>query len=134
MRFGIRVRRAYLRAHALRWLVHWGGTTPLCAALEDPLRPAGVTNRSDPPAYVLGMSAACVTFMVYFFRSRLIALAPTVNTTEHRQEGASMVSPDVLLSSPRMTGARIKRMEDPKLITGGGTYVDDLKFVGLLHM
>lgn len=31
-------------------------------------------------------------------------------------------------------GASIKRREDPRLITGRGTYVDDIKLVGMLHM
>ncbi|HXM18760.1 MAG TPA: molybdopterin cofactor-binding domain-containing protein [Candidatus Tumulicola sp.] len=32
-----------------------------------------------------------------------------------------------------MVGARIKRREDPRLITGRATYVDDVKLVGMLH-
>ena len=31
-------------------------------------------------------------------------------------------------------GASIKRREDPRLITGRGTYVDDIKMVGMLHI
>ena len=31
-------------------------------------------------------------------------------------------------------GASIKRREDPRLITGKGNYVDDIKLVGMLHM
>lgn len=31
-------------------------------------------------------------------------------------------------------GASMKRREDPRLITGRGTYVDDIKLVGMLHM
>ena len=31
-------------------------------------------------------------------------------------------------------GSSIKRREDPKLITGQGTYVDDIKLVGMLHI
>src|SRR5690625_2422097 len=33
----------------------------------------------------------------------------------------------------KMVGQRIKRKEDPKLITGNGTYLDDMKIPGLLH-
>ncbi len=33
-----------------------------------------------------------------------------------------------------MVGAPIKRREDPRLITGQATYVDDIKLVGMLHM
>lgn len=31
-------------------------------------------------------------------------------------------------------GARVKRIEDPRLITGRGTFVDDLTFPGLRHV
>src|SRR2546425_12784439 len=31
-------------------------------------------------------------------------------------------------------GARVKRREDPRLITGTATYVDDLQLPGLLHV
>src|SRR6266705_5169191 len=33
-----------------------------------------------------------------------------------------------------MLGASIKRREDPRLITGQSTYVDDIKLHGMLHM
>lgn len=33
----------------------------------------------------------------------------------------------------RILGARIKRREDPRLISGTAVYVDDLNFIGLLH-
>jgi aerobic carbon-monoxide dehydrogenase large subunit len=33
-----------------------------------------------------------------------------------------------------MVGAPVKRREDPRLITGQATYVDDIKLVGMLHM
>ncbi len=35
---------------------------------------------------------------------------------------------------PKLVGERIKRREDPRLITGHATYVDDLKLPGLLHL
>ncbi len=35
---------------------------------------------------------------------------------------------------PKFVGERIKRREDPRLITGQATYVDDLKLVGMLSM
>ena len=35
--------------------------------------------------------------------------------------------------SDRAVGARVRRMEDPRLLTGRGRYVDDLAFPGLLH-
>ena len=34
----------------------------------------------------------------------------------------------------RMMGARVKRKEDPRLITGSSTYVDDLRLQGLGHL
>src|SRR2546426_5058001 len=33
-----------------------------------------------------------------------------------------------------MVGAPVKRREDPRLITGQATYVDDIKLPGMLHM
>ena len=35
---------------------------------------------------------------------------------------------------PKLVGARVKRREDPRLIQGQATYVDDLKLVGMRHM
>ena len=34
----------------------------------------------------------------------------------------------------RMMGARVRRKEDPRLITGKGTYVDDVRLPGTLHL
>ncbi|MBI2764722.1 MAG: molybdopterin-dependent oxidoreductase [Chloroflexi bacterium] len=34
---------------------------------------------------------------------------------------------------PKLMGARVKRKEDPRLIQGRGTYVDDVKLPGMLH-
>jgi carbon-monoxide dehydrogenase large subunit len=34
----------------------------------------------------------------------------------------------------KMVGARVKRVEDPRLITGQSTYVDDLRMVDMLYM
>jgi aerobic carbon-monoxide dehydrogenase large subunit len=36
--------------------------------------------------------------------------------------------------TPKMVGSRIKRREDPRLIQGNATYVDDIKLPGMLHM
>src|SRR5260370_23094298 len=33
-----------------------------------------------------------------------------------------------------MLGSPVKRREDPRLITGQATYVDDIKLLGMLHM
>src|SRR5207247_10262699 len=33
-----------------------------------------------------------------------------------------------------MLGSPIKRREDPRLLTGQATYVDDIKLYGMLHM
>ncbi len=35
---------------------------------------------------------------------------------------------------PKLVGERVKRREDPRLIQGRGTYVDDVKLPGMLHM
>ena len=35
---------------------------------------------------------------------------------------------------PKLVGSRVKRREDPRLIQGRGTYVDDVKIVGLQHV
>ena len=34
----------------------------------------------------------------------------------------------------RYVGATVRRKEDPRLITGSSTYVDDVKLPGLLHV
>src|SRR5260370_42255904 len=34
----------------------------------------------------------------------------------------------------RLVGARVKRKEDPRLITGNGSYVDDIQSRGVLHV
>ena len=31
-------------------------------------------------------------------------------------------------------GSSVRRREDPRLITGQGNYVDDIKLVGMLHL
>src|SRR4249919_717822 len=35
---------------------------------------------------------------------------------------------------PKLVGQRVKRREDPRLIQGRGTYVDDIKLPGMLHL
>jgi carbon-monoxide dehydrogenase large subunit len=35
---------------------------------------------------------------------------------------------------PKLIGARVKRVEDPRLLTGQGTYVDDLRRASMLHV
>src|ERR1041385_4608548 len=35
---------------------------------------------------------------------------------------------------PKLVGQRVKRREDPRLIQGGGTYVDDVKIAGMQHV
>src|SRR5689334_18974001 len=37
------------------------------------------------------------------------------------------------LAAERYTGASIKRSEDPRILTGAGRYVDDIKLPGMLH-
>ena len=33
----------------------------------------------------------------------------------------------------KLFGARIKRIEDPALLTGQGRFVDDMRFPGMVH-
>src|SRR3954468_24497973 len=35
---------------------------------------------------------------------------------------------------PKLVGQRVKRREDPRLIQGRATYVDDIALVGMLHL
>jgi len=37
------------------------------------------------------------------------------------------------ISAPRYTGTSVKRSEDPRILTGAGRYVDDIKLPGMLH-
>ncbi|MBO0831161.1 MAG: carbon monoxide dehydrogenase, partial [Actinobacteria bacterium] len=37
------------------------------------------------------------------------------------------------IMAERYTGASIKRSEDPRILTGAGRYVDDIKLPGMLH-
>ena len=41
---------------------------------------------------------------------------------------------DEFATRPKIVGARIKRTEDPRLLTGNGSYVDDRKAPGMLHV
>jgi carbon-monoxide dehydrogenase large subunit len=40
----------------------------------------------------------------------------------------------IAMKTPRMMGQPIKRREDPRLITGGGRYIDDIQLPGMLHL
>jgi carbon-monoxide dehydrogenase large subunit len=37
-------------------------------------------------------------------------------------------------TAPDVLGASIKRVEDPRFITGAGNYVDDIKLASMAHM
>src|SRR6516165_8160818 len=37
------------------------------------------------------------------------------------------------ITAERYTGASVKRSEDPRILTGTGRYVDDIKLPGMLH-
>jgi carbon-monoxide dehydrogenase large subunit len=50
-----------------------------------------------------------------------------------RQRGVADGS-NGLAARPKIIGARIKRTEDPRLLTGRGAYTDDRKVPGLLHV
>ena len=34
---------------------------------------------------------------------------------------------------PGLVGARVRRVNDPRLLTGGGRFVDDIDLPGMLH-
>ena len=38
------------------------------------------------------------------------------------------------IETPKMVGSRVKRREDPRLITGRGTYVDDIELPRMTFM
>ena len=42
--------------------------------------------------------------------------------------------PDTPGLRPRIIGARIKRVEDPRLLTGEGSFADDRRCPGALHL
>src|SRR5215471_9839687 len=46
--------------------------------------------------------------------------------------GGSMSGPATAVAA-RYAGARVHRVEDPRLLTGHGTYVDDVVLPGMLH-
>src|ERR1700691_4818094 len=51
------------------------------------------------------------------------------NATASAEQGATMTA----IATERYTGASIKRSEDPRILTGAGRYVDDIKLPGMLH-
>ena len=45
-----------------------------------------------------------------------------------------MTEPAEIHARPKIIGARVKRTEDPRLLTGLGSYVDDRQVAGVLHV
>src|SRR5215211_7802092 len=45
-----------------------------------------------------------------------------------------MTTTEIAQDIPKLVGSRVKRREDPRLITGRGTYTDDVQLVRMLHM
>ena len=45
-----------------------------------------------------------------------------------------MTEPAEIHTRPKIIGARVKRTEDPRLLTGLGSYVDDRQVMGVLHV
>ena len=39
----------------------------------------------------------------------------------------------MVAAAQRYTGASVRRSEDPRILTGAGRYVDDVKLPGMLH-
>ena len=64
------------------------------------------------------------------------AAAPAISTSSTpsstpRTRGNPWPASPVL---PKLVGERVKRREDPRLIQGRGTYVDDIKIAGMQHL
>ena len=64
------------------------------------------------------------------------AAAPATSTSStpfstRRARGEPWPTSPVL---PKLVGQRVKRREDPRLIQGRGTYVDDVKIAGMQHL
>ncbi len=51
------------------------------------------------------------------------------SATVNAEQGATVAG----ILAERYTGASIKRSEDPRILTGAGRYVDDIKLPGMLH-
>src|SRR5262249_60532530 len=54
--------------------------------------------------------------------------------TELVGETAADLALDARQTRPKHVGARVKRTEDPRLLTGRGSYVDDRQVHGMLHV
>jgi carbon-monoxide dehydrogenase large subunit len=54
--------------------------------------------------------------------------------TEERGRAATQPAVDARQTRPKNVGARIKRSEDPRLLAGRGTFVDDRQVQGALHV
>jgi carbon-monoxide dehydrogenase large subunit len=59
--------------------------------------------------------------------------APSRDTEPARDLSAYDVDHDISLATPHLIGARVKRVEDPRLITGRGRYVGDIDLPGMVH-
>src|SRR5580693_5412109 len=90
------------------------------AGRRDPQRPPGRRRAGDP-------------------RGAIRQHLPVHRLPEHHRRraagrranprGAIMTA----IAAERYTGASIKRSEDPRILTGAGRYVDDIKLPGMLH-
>src|SRR6202161_699503 len=49
------------------------------------------------------------------------------------REGGSIIMATTIAKPELLVGKRLRRREDPRLITGTATYVDDMKMPGMLH-
>src|SRR5262249_62341612 len=56
---------------------------------------------------------------------------PFSTPSKKAEEEVTMPASPVL---PKMVGERVKRREDPRLIRGRATYVDDIALIGMQHM
>src|SRR6266446_7611465 len=50
-----------------------------------------------------------------------------------RGEGGGVTMATTITTTEKLSGRRLRRKEDPRLITGTATYVDDIKMPGMHH-
>ena len=87
--------------------------------LGDNPKPSEATDSRRPVGQLLslhGLPAHRERHSVRGEQGRTVAMAPASPTL------------------PKLVGSRVKRREDPRLIQGHGTYVDDVKIHGLQHI
>src|ERR1044071_2522578 len=71
-------------------------------------------------------------------RRPLREFLPVHRLPPYRQRDPARCGTEVVMGAlpilPKLVGERVKRREDPRLIQGRGTYVDDIKIAGMQHV